>query len=531
MYNKGLFGTWVPKPVQLLMILLLLIVVMPLGGVYTGNISFLVGGTGQMTEYFMWANYASTIGMGACMPVVLRIKMRFKIRDKVVTLLVLLGLLSYVNATTIDPMIIVFSSLLIGFMKMMITIELFLPLMTMAGDRGVFYGAFYTFVLVVGQVSNYYAAEISILYNWQQYFIIAAIGCFIMAMLCFLFMHDKYFALKVPLHYIDWLSVVLFISTFMLAAYVLSFGKQQDWFHSPKIGYASLFSFISFACMVIRQIHLKRPYLSFKIFTKSNVLHGLFMLVWVGMYLGTSSLQNMFSVGVLGYDQLTNSKLNLMMIPGLLLAGTVSVIWFKKKKTLKMLIFSGFASMLGYVNIMYFSMVMEFSYENWYLPMFLKGYGMCSLFVAVWYYTLDKLELNDMLAAIGLVLLWRTFLTVGVFSAIFSWVQYQFQIESLGELAVYMDGNTISQQGVMANLKAIQFNAILAANKKLFGYIIWIGFGILFYIITHHFGVEKFTYVRFVRVLKGKSTIAKRRMREKKIFAEKVKDAAGTPFS
>jgi hypothetical protein len=38
---------------------------MPLGGVYTGNISYMVSGTGALTEYYMWANYATTIGMGA----------------------------------------------------------------------------------------------------------------------------------------------------------------------------------------------------------------------------------------------------------------------------------------------------------------------------------------------------------------------------------------------------------------------------------------------------------------------------------
>jgi hypothetical protein len=60
-----------------------------------------VSGTGAMTEYFMWANYATTIGMGACMPVVLRMKMRFKVRDKMTVFLVLLGLLSYLNSTTL----------------------------------------------------------------------------------------------------------------------------------------------------------------------------------------------------------------------------------------------------------------------------------------------------------------------------------------------------------------------------------------------------------------------------------------------
>ncbi|WP_292008123.1 MFS transporter [Chryseobacterium sp.] len=527
MYNKGLYNDWVPKPVQLLLIVLLLTVVMPLGGVYTGNISFMVGRTGALSEYFLLANYATTIGMGASMPLVLRMKLRFKVRDKITVLLVLLGMMSYINATTLQPTIFVVTALIIGFCKMMVTIELFLPLMMIMGNRGVFYGAFYTFVLVLTQVSNYYAVEISILYNWQHFFILASIGCFVMALVSWVFMHDKYFALKVPLYYIDWLSILLFISTFTFSAYVFSFGKQQDWLNSPKIVNMSIAAFVSFACMIIRQLTLKRPYISFKIFGKSNVQHGLFMLLWVGMYLGTASIQNTFSVGVLGYDQLTNAKLSLLMIPGIIVAGIVAIIWFKKDKPLKMFVFSGFAAMLGYSIIMYFSMVLEFNYERWYLPMFLKGYGMCSLFIVVWYYTLDKLEMDDMLAAIGLVLVWRTFLAVGFFSTLYAWVQYRFQIIAIGDLAVYMDGMIFTPQNMASNLKITQFNAILIANKKIFGYITFAGIGVLIYILTHHFGRERFKYVRFIRVLSGKSVIARRRIRERKRLTHEIKDAAG----
>lgn len=509
------------------MIVLLLAVVMPLGGVYTGNISYLVSGTGAMTEYFMWANYATTIGMGACMPIVLRMKMRFKVRDKMTVLLVLLGLLSYLNSTTFDPMIFVFSALIIGFLKMMVTIELFLPLMAMIGNRGMFYGAFYTFVLVLNQISAYYAVEVSIRYNWQHFYVIMSVLCFALALLHWIFMHDKYFALKIPLHYIDWLSILLFVSTFMFSAYVFSFGKQQDWLNSRNIINASIASFVSFSLLVIRQLTLKRPYLSFTIFSKNNVQHGLFMLLCLGMFLGTTSIQNTFAVGVLGYDQLTNAKLNLLMIPGLILAGVAAIFWFKKEFPLKMYIFLGFSAMMGYAIVMYFSMVLEFSYDGWYLPMFLKGYGMCSLFISVWFYTLDKLELDDMLAAIGLVLVWRTFLAVGFFSALYSWFQYHFQVVAIGDLAVYMDGMTISPQNTASNMKAVQLNAIIIATKKIFGYIILAGFGVLIYVFTHHFGRERFQYVRFIRVLSGKSVIARRRLRERKKILEEIKDAAG----
>lgn len=334
--------------------------------------------------------------------------------------------------------------------------------------------------------------------------------------------------MKVPLHYIDWLSILLFVSTFMLSAYVFTFGKQQDWLNSPRIINASIAAFISFAVLCIRQTTLKRPYLSFKIFTKNNVQNGLLMLLFLGMFLGTTSVQNIFSVGVLGYDQLTNAKLNLMMIPGLLVSGIMAVFWFKKEIAIKMFIFSGFAGMLAYAIIMYFSMVPEFNYDLWYLPLFLKGYGMGALFIAIWYYTLDKLELDDMLAAIGLVLVWRTFLAVALFSALFSWFQYQFQIESLGNLAVYLDGMTLTSQNLPTNLKSIQLNAILSANKRLFGYIILVGFGVLLYVLTHHFGREKFRYPRFIRLVNGKSVIARKRLSERKRLAQELQDASGS---
>jgi hypothetical protein len=115
---------------------------------------------------------------------------------------------------------------------------------------------------------GYYAVEVSVLYNWQQFFVLISILCFGLAILQWIFMHDQYFALKVPLHYIDWLSILLFVATFMFSAYVFAFGKQQDWLNSKNIINASIGAFVSFALLVTRQTHLKRPYLSFKVFSK-----------------------------------------------------------------------------------------------------------------------------------------------------------------------------------------------------------------------------------------------------------------------
>ena len=328
-----------------------------------------------------------------------------------------------------------------------------------------------------------------------------------------------------PLHYIDWISILIFVAMFMFGAYVLAFGKQQDWIHSPSIINATIASFVSLIILVVRQYTLKRPYLSFKIFRRNNVIHGLIMLLFTGMFLATGSIQSIFTVGILGYDPVVNASLNLLMIPGIVAAGVYMAYWFRQGRGLKMFIFLGFAAMLAYTMIMYFSMTFEFNFERWILPMFLKGFGMGALFIAVWYYTLDKLDMNQMMAGAGLVLVWRTFFSVAIFSALFSWLQYQFQIESIGNLAIYMDGNSISYNQVMGNMKAIQLNAILAANKRLLGYVCIAGVGVLMYILAYHFGVDRHHTFRLMKL-----TVDKRKhnthMRRRKQL-QQIEDAAG----
>lgn len=116
--------------------------------------------------------------------------------------------------------------------------------------------------------------------------------------------------------------------------------------------------------------------------------------------------------------------------------------------------------------MMYFMMAPELNYDSWWLPIILKGYGFGALFISVWFYTLDKLPMESMLQAIGLVLVFRSFAATAVFSAFFSWLHYQFQWESVNNLAVYIDGNLLSTQDAVAGYKSLQINAILVATKK-----------------------------------------------------------------
>src|SRR5690554_4281539 len=142
MYNKSPFADWVPKPLMLIFILVILFPVMSVSGVYTTAATDIAGGLAMYNEFISLANNATTIGMGLSMLIILRVKMRFRSKEIIATSAIVLALLSVMNGTTDNPYVLVAGSFLIGFFKMFPMIEMILPVMFIlspTGDRGKFY--------------------------------------------------------------------------------------------------------------------------------------------------------------------------------------------------------------------------------------------------------------------------------------------------------------------------------------------------------------------------------------------------------
>lgn len=504
-YNRGLFHNWVPKLGMLLLIVLLLTVFLFINPIYISNIGQMVSSTGIISEYFMWGNFATTIGMALVLPFILRLKMRFRSKELMVTSLVVMALMSVVIATTSSGEVVVGASLIFGIMKMMGMVEVILPVMFIlspSGDKKIFYASFYPIAIVSGQLSAFLASVFSLEYNWQMMHFYSAATLLIVALLCIIVMHNSRFARKMPLYYIDWLGVLLFGTTLMCMAYVFTFGKQQDWFVSPNIHYATIGSIVSAVLLITRQLSIKHPFLSFKFYRQENVLFGLVLLIGQGMFMGASSLLTIHTTAILGYNWIMNSSLNLMMIPGMIASGFVAFHWVKNKLPMKMYIFLGFAAYVLYTVMLYFMMVPQLNIEQFYLPQLLAGYGMCSLFISVWIYTFDKVPQNMMLPFVAPIMVFRSFIVIAFFTGLFGWLQYKLQWQSINNLALYFDAFTVNINSEVEALRDVQLGAILAANKTLLGYIIMAGLGLLALILVHPFG--EFQYGRIKESMEEK---------------------------
>lgn len=522
-YNRGLFHKWVPPLGMLGLIVLLLAVMILINPINAGNIGLMTGSAGILTEYFIWGNFATIIGMSLVLPFIMRIKFRFRSKELMIAALIVMAVMSVIVATARIGEIVVVACLIFGVAKMVGMVEMLLPIqgiLSPDGNKKRFYAIFYPISIGSGQLGIFLSSKISLDIGWQTIHFYSAGILLSAALLCVIFMHNQRFAKKMPFIHIDWLGLSLFGTALMSMAYIFSFGKQQDWFNSLHIVWAVIVVIASISALVIRQLTIKHPFLSFKLYKIKDVRYGILLLVAQGMFMGVSTVMSIYTSAILEYNWMTNAELNLMALPGIALAGFVALHWTKNRIPIKMYVFSAFAAYFLYTVMLYFMMVPGLDIAQLYLPQILNGYGMSGLFIAVWIYTLDKVPQNMMLPSVAPVMIFRSFIMIALFTSLFGWLQYKFQWQSVGDMAVYFDSLTMSHNPEVGSLRDIQSGAILAANKKLLGYTSVAGLGILTFVLFHRFGRQKYDIARY--------RMAKSEKQKQNELARQISDIAGS---
>lgn len=506
MYNKGLFADWVPKIVQLLLIIVFLFPILVISGVYTGNLSYMVGSLGTQNEWIVFANYAGVVGMGVALPVIFRYKLRFHTKLLMIRSLLMLALMSFVVGTATNPIVIVAGSFFIGFFKMFALMELILPIMFIIspnGNRPKFYSIFYPLAIIVPQVAGYLMSRIGFSTFWENTNFIMAILMLVLVVLAAIFMHHKRFDRKVPFYYIDWMGMFLYTTVFMAMAYIIAFAKQLNYFRSENIMLAIAIVIVGIVLYQINQRLTKRPFVDFGSLKNYNVIHGIMMLLMLGFFLAGSSLQSKITIGVLGFDSVMDNSFNLWMIPGLILGSVFSLKWLGKDKSLKMYLLIGFSAFMFYYIFMYFLVSPALSYEMLIIPNMLRGFGMAVLFIGVWLYALDNLSLDATLGVAAVLIVVRTMIGPGVWSVIFNYYDSIWNLEALTNLASKMDASVYSKQAAMQLYRNLNLDALMIATKRIYGILILLGITTLVYV----------SFLNFEKLHKRKIVLLRKRLK------------------
>ncbi|WP_051285414.1 hypothetical protein [Aequorivita capsosiphonis] len=519
MYNKGLFADWVPKPVQLLLIIIFLFPVLVVSGIYTGNVSYMASSLGTYNEWLAFANYAGVIGMGTSMPIIFRFKLAFHTKYLVVRTFLILAVLSFVIGTADNNLVIVAASFLIGFFKMFALIELILPVMFIispTGERPKFYSIFYPLAIIIPQVAGYLMTRIGFFTSWESANFIMAIIMLFCAALALIFMHHKRFDKKVPLYYIDWMGMFLYVIIFMAMAYFMAFAKQENYFRSDNIMFATIIVIVGIIVYQINQRFTKRPFVDFGTLKNYNVIHGIMMLFMLGFFLAGSSLQGKITRGVLGFSTVLDNSYNLWMIPGIIIGSIYSLKWLGKNKSLKMYILTGFAAFIFYYIFMYFLVSPNLSYEQLIVPNMLRGFGMAVLFIGVWLYALGNLSVDATLGVAAVLIVTRTMLGPGVWGLIFNYIDGIWNLEIFTNIAGKMDAGAYTQEAAMNLYRNIKLDALVISTKRLYGLLVLLGGAVIVYVAFLNMeGLHKRKIVLLRKRLKGQGTKGYNRTIEK----------------
>lgn len=509
MYNRGLFADWVPKPLMLLLIILFLFPIMGVSGVFSNNLTDIVGYMGSYTEHVTMANNAITIGMMLAMPILMRVKMRFRTKEIITTCSVIMALLVLMCGTTHNYAVFIAGNLLIGFFKMFAILEIIIPVMFIlspTGDRAKFYAIFYPIAIGSSTLMYYFVSKQIFDYGiTNAYYLIAAIMLGV-AVLSIIFQHNQRFGFKMPLYQIDWLSMLLLGISFMSLNYTLVFMRQQNWFHSPNIQWTLITAITLFIWVVLRQRNKKRPLIDFSAFTKfANVKHSLLLLLFLGLYLGSTSVFMQWNMAALGYNNIINAKLALWGLPGLIAGGILGAIGFKKQWNIKYFILLGFGAFFLHSLLIYFIIQPNMNIEMFYLPVMVRNFGMVVLFIGVWFYATYNLPTNSSIGVISILLAFRTFVATGIASALIGFVSYQMQWQSMADMSNYWDANLMGPTA-MRGYGSMQIGALLASGKTLMGWMCWLFVPVTAVILYHNYGKMNFRrWILFRKVITGNS--------------------------
>lgn len=509
LYNKGSFDDWVPKGVMLLLIIIFLFPIMSVSGVYTNNMMDLSGAFGAYTEHIQMANNAASIGMALSLAIIMRVKMRFRSKEIMVGSTLLIAAMVGLCATTNSIHLYILGNFFIGFLKMFPMLEMILPVMFMlspTGEKSRFYSLFYPIAIgsgtLIGYVLTIYAQD----YGIMNVYYLNIISMLVIAALSLIFMHNKRFCMKLPLYQLDWISLLFIGVSMMSLNYGLTFMKQQNWFNEPAIIWSFVISILTFVYVIFRQSILKRKIYDFSAFLKfPSVRFSLVLLLFQALYLSSSSVFMQWTMGALGYNALVNTQLNLWMLPGLVIGGILGFIGFKKKWNIKYYILIGFGALFLNTLLTYLTIQPNMNIEMFYFPTVLKGIGMVILFIAVWFYATKDLGMPDGLGVISLLLLFRTFVSMGIAGGVMGYLTTQYQMQSLADMSNFWDTGLMGP-AAMQGYGTMMLNAMLASGKTLLGWFCWLIIPVSAIILMHDYGKPNHRRRIFVkRIIKGKS--------------------------
>ena len=459
--NSFPFYRWMPRPLGILILMLLFVPPTFSGGAYLGNQNEMSGTLALMAEDIQLASFFTSIGMCLFVPFMIRFLQTRSVRRTYLWCFGLLVPLNYICAVTTSLPVLLAACLLTGLVRVAAmlnctftiapyltgvnTLSMFTLAETPAPEtqyrmertRTFLMPVLYCFILLIAQTSNIVTAWFAYRYNWQDAYYVT-LGMLLAAVLLVLLTmpdirnNEKY--------HIEWNKIPEMISmtvALCCMAYILVFGKSLDWFDSRQITVATAVLLLSAGIFVLSaSSNGDRAYLPLDVFRYRNT--------WISMALFVTAMvfnsANSFAAAFLRISTSTDSYhctlLSWWATAGCLAGLALSIILVVKKVRFRSIFVIALLFMAFSNCLMYFQYQTAGMFENMILPTVLNFVGLLMLYSLVAAFGMKGLPARYLATFVFLMIWMRNSIAPVIGASVYSnWLneRQQYHISVLSE--------------------------------------------------------------------------------------------------
>lgn len=261
-------------------------------------------------------------------------------------------------------------------------------------QRAMGYSVFYGILLVSGPLST--------MASWLvlDRFDVPALSHFFMllqlpgVLLLTWLLNDVRLKRRIPLTQLEWPSWLLLTGALLPLGYVVCYGQQFYWLESGRIRAALLLALGCGAAFVLRQLHVKRPYLDLHIFRFRNYRIGVLMFIAFYICRGTMGVAVGYLASITHNEAASMAWLQVPTLVGTVLGVSVVARFLLLGTPVRRIWLVGFALLLVHHVWMYFLFGPGQQPAAFVLPLFVQGLAVGTIMVPTALFALSALPME-----------------------------------------------------------------------------------------------------------------------------------------
>ena len=412
------FYNWVPKPLGILILVLLFLPILTAGGVYSVNSTEMMSGLGIISEHIQFTNFATSIGMAAFAPFLYRLVLIRREKMMCLAGFSLMYIFCFICAKTDSVFLLALCSLLMGFLRMVLMMVNLFTLILYAGgieaylkitpgmepetangwdkldiERSAAQPAIYLFFMILGQIGTSITAWMAFEYEWQYVYYFMMGMLLLSILVIFITMpYHKFQSHRFPINMRQFGNATVFCTMLLCFTYIMTYGKVLDWYDAPTIRWATVGGVISAGLFIYLESMHRNPYYILGVLRLRTIRMGI-LFYFLLMFLNSSAMVvNVFTGIGMKLDNWQNATLGNWCMAGYAIGGLLTIGLSVKGVHFKYLFAGGFLLLGLSAMFMYFEVQSAGLYERMKYPVIIRSTGMMMLYSLIPTYATQRMH-------------------------------------------------------------------------------------------------------------------------------------------